>query len=357
MASTAIQAVAIRGHEERPTPKPHTVYKIDIQASVRSWSMWRRYSEFLDLNTELTKSTGSAPPAALPPKRSIMGLFHTRDQAILQERQVALEAYLRAILSAKEAKWREHFAFLEFLGVPFRKSGDAPEAAAGTFSSASWLDEHLALQNRIRDIRADVNRRDALSDQGDVSGAHTTNVQAKKTLAEALGRVRTLTRGLQELALTGMSEGELQRRTDMVGRLQDDCEKLGRMVTIARQASRGYPEPPGAVSGKTFDKVPTTSSGFSRPGRVFGAAAKAQETEVTRPLDSQGLLQLQKQQMDQQDAQVSQLTTILQRQKHLGMAIGSELATQIEMLDDLSNNVDRVGDKLGSAKKQLNRLG
>ncbi|KZP31287.1 Phox-like protein [Athelia psychrophila] len=357
MASTAIQAVAIRGHEDRPTPKAHVVYKIDIQASVRSWSMWRRYSEFVDLHTELTKSTGSSPPAALPPKRSIMGLFHTRDQAILQERQVALEAYLRAILSAKEAKWREHFSFLEFLGVPFRKKGDAAETAPGTFSSSSWLDEHLALQNRIRDIRADINRRDALSDQGDVSASHTTNVQAKKTLAETLGRVRTLTRGLQELAMTGMIEGELQRRTDMVGRLQDDCEKLGRMVTIARQGSRGYPES-GAVSGTTFDKGPATSSGFAKPaGRVFGAAAKPQETEVTRPLDGQGLLQLQKQQMDEQDSQVSQLTTILQRQKHLGMAIGSELESQIEMLDDLSNNVDRVGDKLGAAKKQLNRLG
>jgi regulator of vacuolar morphogenesis len=147
----------------------------------------------------------------------------------------------------------------------------------------------------------------------------------------------------------------------MVSRLQDDCEKLGKMVTVARQISRAGGEAPS--SGKTLapesDRAAllgTTS--FSKPiTRVFGQAAQPRETEVTRPLDSQGLFQLQKQQMDQQDAQVSQLSTILQRQKHLGEAIGAELASQIELLDDLSNDVDKVGGKLTSAKKQLNRLG
>src|SRR6266436_6749345 len=80
---TAIQAVYVKGHEERSQPKPHTVYRIEIQASVRSWSMWRRYSEFVDLHTELTKSTSSPPPASLPPKHtfSVLSLrpLHDRD--------------------------------------------------------------------------------------------------------------------------------------------------------------------------------------------------------------------------------------------------------------------------------------
>jgi len=225
------------------------------------------------------------------------------------------------------------------------------------------LDEHLELQNRIRDVRADINKRDALSDRGDIAASHTANVQAKKKLAEVLSKVRILTQGLQELALGGMSEGELQRRTDMVARLQDDCEKLGKMVTVARQTSRalGAPTGPSSMSGKTLapdsDRAALLGAAFTKPvARVFGAA-QPKETDETRPLDDGGLFQLQKTKMDQQDDKLSQLATILQRQRHLGEAIGAELATHIELLDGLSDDVDRVGGKLTSAKKQMNRLG
>ncbi|KIK94911.1 hypothetical protein PAXRUDRAFT_11758 [Paxillus rubicundulus Ve08.2h10] len=364
---TAIQAVHVRGHEDRPNPKPHVVYRIEIQAHVRSWQMWRRYSEFVELHTELTKSTGSPPPAALPPKNafSILKRPFRDENAMIEQRSAGLETYLRAILSAKEEKWRDNFAFRDFLGVPIGRQGSVAEGGSKTkFSSASWLDEHIELQSRIRDIRADINRRDTLSDRGDVGASHTANVQAKKKLAENLSRVRTLTEGLQELGISGMAEGELQRRTDMVARLQDDCEKLGKMVTVARQVSRmGLPTPFPAQGFTNVAVAPESDRsallGNGKPvTRVFGVALKKpQESDVTRPLDDHGLLQLQKVHMEQQDAQLSQLTSILQRQRHLGEAIGAELATQIEMLDELNDDVDRVGGKLTSAKRQLNRLG
>ncbi|KAI0704869.1 syntaxin [Cytidiella melzeri] len=364
--STAIQAIYIRGTEERTTPKPHTVYRIEIQASVRSWQMWRRYSEFDDLHTELTKSTGSPPPAELPPKHTTLSLFrvHTKP-SLIEERRVGLELYLRAILSAKEEKWRESYAFREFLGVPAGKAQAEVGSLAGgssQFTSASWLDEHIDMQARVRDVRADINKRDALSDRGDVSGSHQSNVQARKKLAAAFTRVDVLEDGLQQLAMGGMSEGELQRRRDMVGRLRDDCATLSKMVTVARLTSRGL--------GSASERNPTSegdraallgpaesSTGgnqFRRPvTRVFG---QPKETEKTRPLDDSGLVQLQQSQMDQQDAQLAQLSTILLRQKQLGLAIGAEIGEHIEMLDDLSNEVTRVGDKLSSAKKQLNRV-
>ncbi|KAG1755220.1 PX domain-containing protein [Suillus paluster] len=360
---TAIQAVYVRGHEERSDPKPHIVYRIEIQAHVRSWQMWRRYSEFVELHTELTKSTGSSPPAPLPPKNALAifrGPF--RDStSMIEERQAGLETYLRAIISAKDDKWRECYALRDFLGVPVGRLGTMPEGSTSKqFSSSSWLDEHLGLQAKIRDIRADINKRDALSDRGDVSASHTANVQAKKKLAEALSRVRTLTQGLQELGMAAMAEGELQRRTDMVARLQDDCEKLGKMVTVTRQPTR----PTAAPSSQGFtnvtivpesDRAALLSS--SKPiTRVFGAK-KPQETEMTRPLDDQGLVQLQKTQMEQQESQLAALTPILQRQRHLGEAISAELAVHNELLDELNNDVDRVGGKLISTKKQLNRLG
>ncbi|PSR72377.1 hypothetical protein PHLCEN_2v11720 [Hermanssonia centrifuga] len=363
--ATVIQAVYIRGFEERPSPKPHAVYRIEIQASVRSWQMWRRYSEFVDMHTELVKSTGLSPPVQLPPKRPFLFRTHA-NSSLLEERRAGLELYLRAIISAKDDIWRESYAFRDFLGVPAGKlQADGGSSRPSEFTSSSWLDEHTDLQARVRDVRADINKRDALSDRGDVSGSHQSNVQAKKKLAAALTRVSVLEEGLQNLGYAGMSEGELQRRRDMVARLRDDCEKLAKMATVARLTSRGLGSTsernPASESDRAalFDSPqPKAANGFQRPiTRVFGGAAKPKETEQTRPLDNHGLLQLQQTQVDHQDAQLAQLSTILQRQKHLGLAIGQEISEQNELLDDLTGEVDRVGGKLSNAKKQMNRLG
>ncbi|KAI0639343.1 syntaxin [Trametes polyzona] len=368
--STAIQAIHVPAWEERSEPKPHVVFRIEIQASVRSWQMWRRYSEFADLHLELTKSTGAPPPAPLPPKHALALFRSSTNPVLLEDRRAGLETYLRAILSARDARWRDAYAFRDFLGVPVGKqdgpSGSGLGAGAGAqFSSASWLDEHQALQARVRDVRADINRRDALADAGDVGGAHSANVQAKKTLAGVLSRVGALDDGLQALALAGLAEGELRRRTDMVARLRDDCEKLAKIVTVARMTARGLgaaaERNPASASDRDALMGPSSGGaqgGFSRPvARVFGQAPPPKETEQTRPLDDHGLLQLQQTQMEQQDVQLSQLSTILQRQKQIGLAIHQEVSEQNAELDHLNNEVDRVGGKLMGAKRQMNRLG
>ena len=363
---TVIQAIHIRGYEDRPKPKPYTVYRIEIQASVRSWQMWRRYSEFADLHVELIKSCGAVPPSSLPPKYSLAFLRGSKSSpALLEGRRAALEHYLRAILAAKDDVWRESFAFRDFLGVPIGKQDAA--GAGGGFTASSWLDEHQDVQARVRDVRADINRRDALSDARDVSGSHQANVQAKKKLAAVLTRVGVLEDGLRALGMSGMSEGELQRRTDMAARLRDDCEKLAKIVTAARTMSKGIEAAAERNPALTTDRdvllgsPPGNSSmpgGFNRPvARVFGQKAQPVETEQTRPLDNQGLLQLQLQQIDQQNAHLAQLSTILQRQKGLGLAIHQEIKEQNEELDALALEVDHVGSKLTKAKKDMNRLG
>ncbi|KAJ7038133.1 Phox homologous domain-containing protein [Mycena alexandri] len=218
-----LQSISVPRCEERSTPSAHTVYEVRVKANVRDWSLWRRYSEFDDLHAALKDAAGAEPPAPLPPKHSLSIFRSHSDPKLLEERRTGLETYLRAILSAKDSKWRDTFAFREFLGVPIGKQGELPQS--GQYTLASWLDEHIDLQAQIRDVRADINKRDALSDRGDTNGSHTSNVAAKKKLAGVISRLGRLASGLQELAMGGMSEGELQRRTDMIARLRDDCEK------------------------------------------------------------------------------------------------------------------------------------
>ena len=291
----------------------------------------------------------------------------TSDEAIVEERRTGLETYLRAILSAKESKWRDTFVFRDFLGIPAGKSDPSSSSSTTQFTSSAWLDEQTDIQTLIRDARADINKRDSLASNyssvpADTAAAHNANVQAKKKLAVVLSRLDALARGLQDLAMSGMKEGEVQRRTDMVARMQDECNSLGKMVSVARQsASRGldrfdqssssFPDPNRA------ELFSGAAPAAARPlGRVFGAKQPAQETDQTRPLDDVGLVQLQQVQMDQQDEQLSQLTALLSRQKHLGLAINAEIEQQNEMLDGLITDVDRTAGRLAGANKQMRKL-
>ncbi len=60
--------------------------------------------------------------------------------------------------------------------------------------------------------------------------------------------------------------------------------------------------------------------------------------------------------MQRQDTRLEELTAILKRQKHLGIAIGDEIEKQINMLDGLEDSLERFGNKLGKAEKNLRRL-
>jgi regulator of vacuolar morphogenesis len=95
--------------------------------------------------------------------------------------------------------------------------------------------------------------------------------------------------------------------------------------------------------------------GVSRPsGRVLGAPVP--ETDKTRELDNEGVVQLQRQLMRDQDLDVEELGKIVRRQKEMGLAINSELELQKELLDKVDQDVDRVKGKIDIAKKRVNKI-
>lgn len=361
-----MQSIFIRTTERRgPPSKQYVVYKVTVTGGVRSWDVWHRYSDFVTLNDDLLQHTSSEPPATLPPKHrlSVLSPFtSSSDESIVEERRAGLETYLRSILSAKDPKWRDCFVFKDFLGIPAGRAepglSSSSDALGGAgLTSSAWLDEHTDLQTLLRDVRADLNKRDSLASSSppDISGSHSANVQAKKKLAAVLARLEPLTRALQELALSGMPQGEIQRRADMVARLQDECNSLGKMVVAARQPNALATAGRGS-EGSDPNRVALLGGTSSRPvARVFGKKA-VEETDQTRPLDDSGLVQLQQVQMDQQDQQLNQLSALLHRQKHLGLAISSEIEQQNELLDELAGDIDRTSGKLSGANKQMRKL-
>ncbi|KAF8944841.1 hypothetical protein BGZ47_003642 [Haplosporangium gracile] len=209
-----------------------------------------------------------------------------------------------------------------------------------------------------------------------------------------------------------MSDGELRRRQDLLSELKDEREVLTKLVIANRQndgmvgyqgagssvpassgdrnalmsgrssgnlvggggsSGSGSHSQPSSLRGNpdNFSLAESTfnggssihsSSGVSsrvpNPRRVFGRVVQTlvQETSQTRGLDNEGLLLLQQEQMKQQDDHIEQFNAILQRQKHIGLAIGQELDNQIQLLDELDRDVDRTTLKLGLVNKKIGKI-
>lgn len=349
-ASTHLESIAILKTEERDKPKPHTVYQISVtDLHKRTWQLWKRYSDFTSFHSDLTAECHNEPPLPLPPKsHSFFSWKSTSNNPeLVAERKVALERYLRSMLASKDAKWRESTAWNTFLNIPLTRA--TPTAG---FTVASWLEEQSNLLDQTRSVRALLSKRDALVRQGDTTAAHTTSVEAKKSLATLVGGITKLAASLDNLAKQGMAEGELRRRSDMVTRLQDELETCAKLANGFKSvAARSNSTP---VQASSVDRQALL--GDNKPkGRVLGKQ-KSLETEQTRPLDNHGLLQLQQQTIDDQDDRLSSITAVIRRQRDLGTAIYNELEQQNVLLDELSEDVDRTGRKLGKAGDQLKRL-
>lgn len=352
-SSSRIQSVSIPSHVLVSHPESHTVYNITITTPTSSYTVPQRYSSFVALSAALSSEIGSAPPGSLPSKRpSTWGIPFLSSSRLsepqLIDRRAALERWLRGLLINKDNRWANARSFREFLAAPATEQKSA-------FSSSSWLVEHGELSALARSLRASFAKRDALILQSR-SESHAVNQEGKKGLVDLVKRLGALTSGLQELAKGGMPQGELHRRTEMTGQLQDEVEMLGKVASNAPRVGSGRREEGGRVESASAERSALLSSSKT-PTRVLGAAGIGKETAETRPLDNAGLLSLQQEYVAEQDSKLDSLTAALRRQRALGEMINQELAVHEELLDDLEGKTDRVQGRLKDADKQMRRLG
>ena len=98
------------------------------------------------------------------------------------------------------------------------------------------------------------------------------------------------------------------------------------------------------------------TGGRGRPTTTTGRRVLGKETERTRELDNQGVVQLQQEMMREQDEDVLALAKAVRRQRELGVAIQEELEVQNELLGMLGEDVDRVGGKIDVASKRVDKI-
>jgi regulator of vacuolar morphogenesis len=147
-----------------------------------------------------------------------------------------------------------------------------------------------------------------------------------------------------------LGDGELRRRRDLIATARMERDGLDKLSN-SMSSSGGASGSKGQASSS--DKAALLQGG--RPaGRVLGAPAP--ETDKTRELDNQGVLLLQRREMDSQDQALDELAAIIRRQKEMGMDINEEVERQNEMLEQLDEDTGRVQGKLKIANRRIKKF-
>lgn len=238
--------------------------------------------------------------------------------------------------------------------------GLGPDAGQMAADPQVWLDLHREMKGQLHDARLFLGRRDGATT---AQGQYEAGAQAKKCLVKVGTLLGSLEEGLK-IMMDGerkggegkLGAGELRRRKDLLGSAKverDGLEKLAVNLAVKHQSKSSSGN--GGAAATNQDKNALFGPGVSRPaGRVLGAPVP--ETDRTRELDNEGVLQLQKQIMQDQDLDVEELTKIVRRQKEMGLAIHSELERQNEMLARVDEDAERVKNKVDVAKKRIGKI-
>ena len=353
--------------------KPYTLYNITLCLPLRTFVVQKRYSDFVSLHQSLSSIISSPPPAPLPAKSWFKSTASSPE--LTEERRKGLEAYLRAIAENPDRRWRETSAWRSFLNLPSTGVSSASSARkelveanqrlgsnAGQLASdpGVWLDLHREMKGQLHDARLFLGRRDGATT---AQGQYEAGANAKRCLVKAAGLIGNLEEGLKILSEgekrgeggSRVGAGELRRRRDLLGSAKVEREGLEKLaVSLAVKGQNGKGENGGA-GATAQDKNALFGPGVSRPsGRVLGAPVP--ETDKTRQLDNEGVVQLQRQLMQDQDLDVEELAKIVRRQREMGLAIHGELELQNEMLDRVDKDVDRVKGKIDIAKKRVSKI-
>ncbi|KAL2816788.1 hypothetical protein BDW59DRAFT_175703 [Aspergillus cavernicola] len=349
-----------------------------------------RYSDFTTFHTTLISQTNSPPPLPLPPKSWFSNTVSNAD--LRESRRQGLESYLRVINEAEDSRWRSSPAWRAFLNLPSLGNSNAnannensnisassarlhaavmgPGAGGGSGEAMTdptlWLDCYRDLKSHLHDARLHLTRRDQ---ETTPQRQHESSARAKSSLVRVGTLTTALENGLKGLAARNNSngngasrhggdsafgalgEGEIRRRKDLLTNARKEKDGLEDLLNAMAAKSRvdnavASIKDKEALVGSAGGRKPT-----ARSGRVLG-----KETERTRELDNQGLLQLQRETMQDQDMDVQELMKIVHRQKELGIRINEELEVQNEMLRLVDEDSSRLEQKVDVGKKRLGKI-
>jgi regulator of vacuolar morphogenesis len=350
--------------------KAYTVYHVTLQLPLRKDEVKKRYNDFVALNDALVAQTGSAPPQPLPPKSWLRRTVNS--EALTEERRQGLEKYVRAIVEAEDKRWRTTGAWRSFLGVPGAdtEGKKAEGAGKGITDPSEWLDVHRTLKSQMQNARQLLSQREAATT---AQNQHALSADAKAALVRAATGIAQLEDGLRSWKNAGgnggwggstLGEGELRRRKDLLASARKEVEGLEGVLkslpSTRNPSASGTSTPSNTAAAATCSDKAALWNGTSaaKTGRrvLGGPQQPLKETERTRELDNSGLLQLQRQVMEEQEEDVLTLGKSVARMKEMGILMGEELEIQNQMLNLVEEDVGRVQGKIDVGRRMIGRI-
>jgi regulator of vacuolar morphogenesis len=347
-------------HSPPDGTKPYTLYNITLRLPLRSFVVQKRYSDFAALHTALTSLVGTPPPTPLPAKSWFRSTVSSAD--LTEQRRVGLEAYLRAIAEPPDRRWRDTPVWRAFLNLPSASgasvSGVSVEGRipaiglrdanlAAACDPATWVDLNKELKRELKAAQAALERRERGTEVGEQLEAEAA---ARKALVKAGSLMGPLGEGLGIMKESGrLGAGEFNRRKGVLDAARREKDLFDQLA--ANLARRGTgPRDQGAASESDRAKLMPP-----RPvGRQLGRPLP--ETEETRELDNEGVLQRQKLTMQEQDEDLGELAKILHRQNVLARAMHKHIEEDNDMLDHANARADSLQRKLGVGNRRAKNL-
>ncbi|KJE93100.1 hypothetical protein CAOG_03940 [Capsaspora owczarzaki ATCC 30864] len=195
----------------------------------------------------------------------------------------------------------------------------------------SWLLDHDNVTHAADEIMADINERNKVVRQG--TNAATLNSGIRRKLGQLTTSIASLEQALDRAGRQyTITDKELSRRQGLTSALRSRRDQLNSMFNKNME--------PGQAEASRDTLL------YGAPGRAFGQGAAPVEREDTQGLDNATLLSRQQQIMQDQDRGLDALQAAIARQKHIGVAIGDEVDSQNQLLDDLEDGMDHTHGKL-----------
>ncbi|CAI4039080.1 hypothetical protein SMKI_07G0490 [Saccharomyces mikatae IFO 1815] len=275
--------------------------------------LYKRYSEFWKLKTQLEKQVGSTIPYDFPEKPSVLDRMWQRrydDPEMIDERRIGLERFLNELYNDRfDSRWRDTKIAQDFLQL------STPKVSQEKSEQRQSIDDEVEWGEMIRDVKLD------LDEESDGTPSVHGALRARTKLHKLRER---LERDAQRKLLPSM---EVTRRAALLRSLLKECDNIG-------------------TTNITQDR-----------GRLLGVA-----TSGTSPTtDAQGrtnndLQQGQVQMVRDQEQELIALHRIIQAQRGLALEMNEELQTQNELLTVLEDDVDNTGRRLQIANRKARQF-
>ncbi|AMD22438.1 HGR099Wp [Eremothecium sinecaudum] len=328
--------------------KSYVIYTISVKVKLPSgitneYKSKRRFREFLKLKRDLETEFNTEIPYEFPSKKFNLWAIKPSyfDPEIIDERKQTLGVFLGDLLNDSfDVRWKQSKTLCNFLDMPYNWYNDSDGQKA-----AAPLNEEDT-QEMLQDVSKWLESiRDAKS-QFEEAKRNGNNITIMRIRLEVRKLEKALTH-IQEKRLLG--EGEVNRRWIILNALKADLNKHSDVTSPSFEKQ--------TYLGKYSDDVKSQLLGENKkPHKPAVGRRKLGETAETIGLSNKELLQLHKNRMVDQDAELESLRQIVIKQKQLSVNMNQELATQNEMLDMFVEDVNATSNKLRMANISAKRF-